>query len=384
MLEYDIIVVGAGPAGSTVAKTCAEEGLRAVIIEKKPASGFKLCGGGLPVWVIREFDIDRNIVECDVTWSHLVGKKHSVLKSIKGDVTVDRAKFDRYLANRAVNCGATILTSTTCSGVVKKDGKVSGIVADSPKGVVEMKGKIVVAADGFSSLTARSANLLPRYKRSDVALTLQIEAYTKEAVDESVTYSFFDEEIALCGYGWLIPKKHGYSVGVGCLLSHLQGKLANGLRFLIEKHPLASRILSNTARKSNLRAACIPLAQSPVSCDDGIMVAGDAAGMVDPLAGDGIYYAMKAGQLAGHVAAAAISDEDVSRGRLLEYQNLWDSRYGGVLRQKKKTLERNMDNFIAFSDHMIFLEKHPLLKRMNTFRDKALWHVKKRIGALNV
>jgi geranylgeranyl reductase family protein len=205
--DYDVIVVGAGPGGSTAARTCAHEGLRVAMLERHPEPGHKLCGGGLTSKVLKEFDIDRNVIECSVKKSHIFGEKKSItLKLVEEEATVYRSRFDNYLARQAVDNGSELLTSTFSKGVLREDGKIVGVVAESPEGFVKIRGKVIIAADGFDSITARSAGLLPRYDPSDVALTVQREAWTEREVHDDAVYVFVGKNVSPCGYGWIYPK----------------------------------------------------------------------------------------------------------------------------------------------------------------------------------
>lgn len=362
-LTYDVIVVGAGPGGSSAARVCAEEGLKVALIEKRSQAGLKVCAGGLESRVLEEFDIEDDVIECYPQRFYICGEKRWTVRE-EESATVYRKKFDRHLADRAVAAGAKIFTLTRCVKVLKKNQKVIGIIVKSPKGFDEILGRVVVAADGFHSATARSADLQTHYDRSDVGLAVQCETYTQSRVADEAVYLFYGDSMASCGYGWIYPKKEGYTVGIGCLLSSLHGNLTRNLEYLIHRHPIASRILSRVSEISKTEAACIPLKPSDDLCGDGILAVGDAASQVSPLAGSGIYYAMKAGVLAGRVTTEAVSENDTSKNRLQEYQKKWDSQFGKELKRQKKILEKIESQYVRYMKAKIFLENYPKIKRI--------------------
>jgi len=342
---------------------CAEKGLKVALIEKRSQAGLKVCAGGLESRVLEEFDIEDDIIECYPQRFYICGEKRWIVREEKS-ATVYRKKFDHYLADRAVVAGAKIFTSTRCVKVSKNNQELIGIVVKSQKGFDEILGRVIIAADGFYSTTARSAGLQPHYDRSDVGFAVQCETYTRSEVTDGAVYLFYGEDMASCGYGWIYPKKYGYTVGIGCLLSSLHGNLTRNLEYLMHKHPIASRVLSRVSETSKTEAACIPLKPSDGVCGDGILVVGDAAGQVSPLAGSGIYCAMKAGFLAGRVATEAVSENDTSKIRLKEYQRKWDCQFGKELKRQKKILEKIESQYVRYMKVKIFLENYQKIKRI--------------------
>jgi len=169
-LNYDVIVVGAGPGGSTAAKVCAENGLRVALIEKHKQAGLKICAGSLEPRILKEFNIEDSVVECYPRQVYVCGENRWVIRAEERSATVYREKFDRYLADSAIAAGSKFHSSTQCIQVLKRNHKVIGVVARSSKGLEKIFGDVVVAADGFHSVTARSAGLQPTLDTSDVAL----------------------------------------------------------------------------------------------------------------------------------------------------------------------------------------------------------------------
>jgi len=363
--RFDVIVVGAGPAGSSAAKACANEGLNVALLEKHAQAGLKVCTGGLEFQVVEEFNIDESVVECFPERLYLCDRKRWAERKMKY-ANVYRKKFDSYLAERATEAGAKFFSSTECVSVMKKDQTVTGVVAKSTKTESQkILGAIIIVADGFNSLTARSAGFQNNYSPSDIGVTIQCEVRTKSNVKNDSIYLFYGNDIANCGYGWIYPKSDSYTVGLGCLASQMQeGGLVGRFHYLVYRHPIASQVLSGVIEMSKFEGACVPLKQSDTICDNGIMVVGDAAGHVAALSGSGIYYAMKAGDLAGKVAAEAVSDCDVSKNRLQQYNKTWDSQHGKELRRQKKVLEKLDGYFGKYMEVQILLDNYPKVKKI--------------------
>jgi digeranylgeranylglycerophospholipid reductase len=360
-LNYDVIVVGAGPGGSTAAKVCAEKGLRVALIEKHKQAGLKVCAGSLEPRILKEFDVEEDVVECFPRKVCVCGENRWVVRAEEKSATVYREKFDRYLADSAIAAGSKFLNSTQCIQVLRSNHKVVGIVARSSKGLEKIYGDAVVAADGFRSVTAHSAGLHSALDTSDVALCIQYELHCRSKVRDDTYFAFHGNKVSPCGYGWIYPKRNGYTVGLGCLLSRLQGKLTQNLDYLIHKHPIASKILSPQNRMrdvSNLKGACIPVKPSSKICGDGILVVGDAAGQVYPLVGAGIYTAMRAGFLAGTVVTKAISEGDVSENALRKYQEKWNTETGHEIAIQRQTFVRIKNHVNEYTGFQIFLERY--------------------------
>ncbi len=366
--NYDVIVVGAGPGGASAAKKCAENGLRVALLEKCQRPGMKVCAGGLDNRIIREFDIDDSVIQCH-TKKHVLyapSKRRCMTEEIEAAV-VYRKDFDQYLVERAVDAGATLLTSSRCLGVLKEENQVIGVAAETSKGPKKLLAKIVIAADGFYSITARSAGLQPHYSPSDIGLTIQCETFVKHEseVTTDTKYFFYGSDVSPCGFGWIYPKKHGYNVGLGSLASHVKkGRLSRNLQYLMYEHPISSEILSNITSKSNIQAACLPLKLSPKICGDGILVVGDAAGQVGPLGGNGIYYAMQAGTRAGEVSTEALTEGDISVSKLREYEESFFCKFGNELRTQRRMLDMIKKNYDLYMETRIFVSSHPMIKRI--------------------
>jgi digeranylgeranylglycerophospholipid reductase len=364
--NFDVIVIGAGPGGSIAAKICAEKGLNVALVEKNSRPGEKICAGGLELQLIREFNIKEEVIECFPNSIFLCNRKQMTEKKIQC-ANVYRSKFDAFLAENAIEAGAKFFPLTKCLNVIKERQKIVGVTVKSDKNIRNYQCDVVIAADGFNSITAKSAGLFPHYTLSDFGVTLQCEVYTKSDINSDAIHLFYGNDIATCGYGWIYPKTNSYTVGLGCLSSEMKGGgLVGKLLYLIYKHPVASKILHDAISISKYEGACVPLKQSDRIFSNNILVIGDAAGHVAPLSGSGVYYAMKGGQLAAEIATEAVSESNVSERTTIfqNFQILWNSLGGDELSRQKKILQLLDGNFAKYMELQIFLDNNPIIKKV--------------------
>jgi len=265
-MNYDIAVAGAGPAGCVVARRCAEAGYNTIFFEKNRLHGLKACGGFLEPRVFEEFEIDPRVVDYHVNRFYKYSKNHnavfkpSYVFGYGTGATVRRERFDSWLANKAVEAGAELQTSSKCLRSITKKGKVAGIEVATKRSKKKVRASITVAADGFYSKVARSAGLIPNCSRKDFMVGFQKEVYLKAPPAEGEIHIFLGNKISRCGYGWLFPKKHGYTAGVSCLASHLTDAkaLSSGLNWLLKKHPACLDLLKGMKNIQNQNLATYP------------------------------------------------------------------------------------------------------------------------------
>jgi digeranylgeranylglycerophospholipid reductase len=336
------------------------------LIEKQSQSGKKVCAGGLEYHLVKEFDIDEDVIECFPESIYLCNRTLLTEKKIKC-ADVYRSKFDPFLTERAIEAGVKFIPSTECLSVIKKGLEIKGVTVKNPIKIYNLFCDVVIAADGFHSATAKSAGLHSNYSRADFGVTLQCEVNTKSRVNTDSVHLFYGRDIANCGYGWIYPKKDSYTVGLGCLSSEMRGGgLVEKLNYLVYKHPIASKILHIPKSISKFEGACVPLKQSEKIFDKNIVVVGDAAGHVAPLSGSGVYHAMKGGQLAAEIVIKAISESN-SRTHvnfLKQYQILWDSLFGEELDRQKKILKILDGYFANYMEIQIFLDNNPRIRKV--------------------
>ncbi|MDI9615936.1 MAG: NAD(P)/FAD-dependent oxidoreductase [Methanothrix sp.] len=324
-----IIVIGAGPAGSTAAETAARLGAEVVLVEKKMEIGSPVqCGGFIP-----EASELRDLLPDAVLPETLVGiPERCILNRTKvqrlyapsgrsaefpvAGRCVDRRSFDRHLAHRAARAGAQLIVGTeadVCGGSIRLKGRREGIIdAD-----------VVIGADGPSSKVARAIGAV---QRDEPGICLEYEMVGVD-IDRDAAEMYFGERWAPGGYAWIIPLGGDVAnVGVGVRRSYIQGKmdLAAILRRFVEEHPHAGELLRNGETVAVMRGI-VPAGGMPDMIQSGkFLLAGDAAGHVMATSGGGVPLAMVAGRIAGEVASAP--------GNLEIYTQRIERELGGPLR----------------------------------------------------
>ncbi|MCW4011376.1 MAG: NAD(P)/FAD-dependent oxidoreductase [Candidatus Bathyarchaeota archaeon] len=335
---YDIIVVGAGPAGSLTARTAAEHGVSVLILEEHEQAGTPVyCAEALGMPGFIESGIEpvepliahkTNKVKVFAPNGKVVAITH---KEVEGYV-LNREHFDKALADSAEEAGAVMMNNTKALGVIKENGVVVGVKAKRGDEEFELRAKLVVGADGHASVIRRSAGL-KRYF-NDYGITAQWTV-TDINIEEPDANEIYVGSVVPGAYVWVFPKsKTVANIGLGIrhdksrpAIQVLDDFIANNPRFRDGKK----------TRKTG--GICPSTGTLDKIVDDGLMLVGDAAGMVIPLSGAGIHTGIVAGRIAGKVAADAVREGNVSAERLAEYRRLFDESWGKNLRDSRRMLE---------------------------------------------
>jgi len=322
--ECDVAVIGAGPAGSVVAKEISKKGYKVLLIEKDVYPGEKnVCAGGINKDHIKNLNLPNRIIEKEILKSVYHYPWATYNKNIS-QITVLRRVFDKFLAEKAVEEGTNLLTSTLAFDLAINKKDIEVFIKDRVTGAVNgVKAKIAIFADGPSTLVSRKFKGigLGREKMRAFAAIYEIEWRNNPLK----SYEFFvHREVSPWGYGWIFPKRDLLNVGVGCLLPKLRKNIRTHLDFLVDEHPVASKRLSGRPKK-RFSASIIPFEHADKIHADRIMVVGDAAGMVDPIWGGGIVYGIRGSMLAAKTAVMALEANDFTDTYLSRYEREWEN-----------------------------------------------------------
>jgi len=297
-LDYDVIVAGAGPGGATVARLCAQTGLRTLLVERERLPRYKACGGCLSLKSIQLLGFDLSpILEntvLGVKFTYCIHEPFWIKKERPIAFLVMRDRFDQFLIEKGLEAGVEILDGNK---VIHVEEKGDGIEIELAKGE-RFHCEYLVGADGPESIVAKSLRLNgPRNDRGGVGLESEIPFESvKEFPKEDFSCIHLDFGGVPNGYGWVFPKREGLSIGIGGMFE--KGKKVNPLKYynaFIGKLPYLQQ-------GGKVRVLGHPLPafygeEQKVSRGK-VLLVGDAAHLMDPLMGEGIYYALKSGMLA--------------------------------------------------------------------------------------
>ena len=327
--QYDIIIVGAGPAGSTFARIAAINGLSVLLLERKNRIGVPVrCGEGIidsalrlfyeprPSWIATTID-----KFCFITPN---GSSTTVKMKEKGYV-LNREVFDYDLAKFAADEGVTVVTNANVNGLLFDNNKVAGVKGICNGELFEIRSKLVIGADGVESRIGRFAGINTRLGLSNIDSGFQ-KTISGIDVDRDVCSFYISNELAPGGYIWIFPKgDDSANIGIGISgKAYINGKSAKTRldEFLDSKFP--------NHKVESITVGGIPLSQ-PIKqmVTDSVMLIGDAARTVNPLSGGGIILGMKSAVKAADVAIKILrSGKETTKINLMDYQKQWMNSEG--------------------------------------------------------
>ena len=342
--EYDVIVVGAGPAGSTTAEVCAKNGLSVLLLEKRAEIGApKRCGEGLSDNSVKalKLEIPKNCIRQNIEGAYIYAPNGKEIKiKFKGSqgYILERKLFDKWLAENASKAGAKVVTKANVHDIIIEEvnGKrfVKGVKVNIMGKEYSIRSKIVVAADGVESLILRKAGIKSNKNPRLVDSGFQYEMCNIKLRDPSMIELYLGNKIARRGYVWIFPKgKDVANVGIGILGSGCEKTAKEFLDDFIESRFKEGSILE-------VNAGCVPvggLMKNMVG--NGILGVGDAVNQVNPIHGGGIAESIFAGRIAGEVITKAIKKGDCSEKFLNEYNKIWWKKRGKRLENIEKIRE---------------------------------------------
>uniref|UniRef100_A0A7C4XJV1 NAD(P)/FAD-dependent oxidoreductase n=1 Tax=candidate division WOR-3 bacterium TaxID=2052148 RepID=A0A7C4XJV1_UNCW3 len=326
---YDVLIVGAGPAGSSTAMVIAQQGRKVLIVDRKRVIGEPVrCAEFVPRLLAGEVSISKDCIanEVESMITHFPdGESYKILSP---GFILNRALFDRTMIIEALRAGAELWIDTRF--VRFSHGKALVVRGGE---LVEVAAKVVVGADGPVS----SVGKMIGETNKDFVFGLEYQIpLMKNMSDTQVYFSrdFFG------GYAWLFPKERYANVGVGIKLKrNCYLRLKNLLDQFIKKLKKEEKIIGSPV---SLISGLIPVGGPLKTVKENILLVGDAAGQTHPITGAGIAQAIICGKIAGEAIVQAVKSDNIKK--LLEYEKNWQKLYYSELKratEKRHFLERN-------------------------------------------
>ncbi|RGP36989.1 geranylgeranyl diphosphate reductase [Pseudotabrizicola alkalilacus] len=304
-MQYDVFVVGGGPSGATAAEDLARAGYRVAMLDR--AGRIKPCGGAIPPRAIRDFDIPDAMLVAKIRTARMISPTgRAVDIHIEGGYVgmVDREEFDEFLRDRAAMNGADRLTGTFLR--VERDAAGTHVIWRDKASGEERRSRtrLVIGADGARSAVARAevpgGDKIPYVIAYHEIIKAPEGGFAANAdYDPMRCDVIYDGKISPDFYGWVFPHGKHASVGMGTEVDGVDLKVATA----------ALRAMSGLTGCETIRKEGAPIPLKPLDrWDNGrdVVLAGDAAGVVAPSSGEGIFYAMAGGRVAATAAQAAL------------------------------------------------------------------------------
>ncbi|MHA1230228.1 MAG: NAD(P)/FAD-dependent oxidoreductase [Candidatus Helarchaeota archaeon] len=334
-MDFDVVIIGAGPAGSTTAKTLAERGVKVLLIEKQKTPGHYIhCAGGIIGYLLNRFGLISLLSKNNVIKSKIRALK---FMNLDGDYaifsmnrtigyTLDRSLFDNTLAMLAVDKGTTLKTNARFIDIEKNNKNSITIKIKEKNNIKFIQTEILVGADGIKSSVAlkagfkRSSDMLGFGYCFDFKKVSNIDPETIEVIFSYLTPG---------GYTWCFPKGPD-SVNFGC------GGLGNNFYYKTVFNYFIKKInsISNKFRNSvkvKFTGGAVPICSPLKRCvKDRVLLVGDAANQINSTTAEGIRYALICGKMAGLVINYALKNENIDF--LIHYDKYWRSILGKEIR----------------------------------------------------
>jgi len=336
--KFDVIIVGAGPAGSTAAVLLKKFNRSVLLIDKERFPRDKPCGGYLTKRIFDRFTyLKRNlgeITEVPTYGSYFYSPNLSKLEWIKGvpvGYLVLRTKFDNYLKDLAVMKGAEILEGKRVEDLVVNENEAKVILQDG----TSYRANLIIGADGVRSVIAEKSQIYEKSPSTTKGLCI-VNEYEVPTADIDNIYGnkrathYFYGFGGIIGYSWVFPKKNHINIGIGGPSSagrELGCIFPKFLNFLHENLMVPKR----TYLKAKFKGSLIPLSTALYlnrSYTDRVLLAGDALGVVSSISGEGIYQSMASGEDAGIIANDALNEEKFDALFLKQYEKIWKKDLG--------------------------------------------------------
>jgi len=327
--EYDLVIVGGGPAGLSAAIASAEGGINVLLLERNDKIGVPLtCAEGIThLGLTTAVPLDRSFVSTDIHGIKLYspGGREAMIDHPNAGYVLNRDVFEPHLADKAREAGVKIRTGCRAERLHRNGDRFNSITVENRNGSYDLHFKVIIAADGVESSIAREAGLTESLLPSQVESCAQYRL-TDIEVNPHIPEVWFSREFAPGGYAWVFPKSgNSANVGLGVVPTMSDGKCP--FDFLDD---FVQRRFPNGRIESKSMGLVPSFEGRKRILKNNLMAVGDAARLIDSLTGAGISTALHSGCMAGKAAARAIKSGNLSN--LSEYPQEFMKTFGRKLR----------------------------------------------------
>lgn len=333
-MEYDAVVVGAGPAGLMAARKIAEKGFSVLILEKEKDMGTRACAEAVSISAFETAEIppSASLISNSINGAYVFPPNENNGVKISGGnykgYILNKQQFLYALASKAVAAGAEIMMRSEVKGVGVEDGTAKRLKFSHKGEDVEVKFKYLVGADGVGSIVARACGF--DLSGFEIIPTIQYVMVNCKVPEKDLIRIYMGNEVAPLGYVWIFAKnEYVANVGIG-----VRGKPAKPyLDKFIASHPE----IFEGARAIKEGGGGVPVGgQIKETVKSNVVLCGDAAGQVIPITGGGIRTSMGAGSIAGSCVAEALESGDSNA--LRKYPQLYNEYWGTRISRSLKVL----------------------------------------------
>ena len=345
--NYDLIIVGGGPAGSSAAFEAAKRGINVALLEKEDTIAETVRTSGV-TWIqnIKEFGIPDNCFNPIKNYSFCSPNNEvTISDEVPRAAVLDVRKTYRWLAEQAEKEGTEIFVKTNINNVIKDhNGDIIGVSGTNPQGDIEFYSKVVIDASGFPSTVCKAMNFVTQWKRFGAGAEYEVRA---ENVKKDTWWLMVGQKYSPAGYAWIFPvSKDVVRIGVGIGKPESSVDPTERLKELM-KTKLGPIGKLGEITPIEFHYGLIPndgLSRKTVY--NNLILVGDSAGQANPLVLEGIRYAIKFGRVAGKVASEAIKVGKTDEKTLFPYEEQWRKE----IQSKINSAGKVQDRWIGLSD----------------------------------